>query len=251
MATQVKRRRGTAQQFEDSHFVGAEGEFTYDETNKTVRVHDGVTEGGFLLLKKPSADAPYSNTFKCKIKYNAQGLVIDGADLTTSDIPDLSETYATVVSLGSKVTKNADITPGTKCKITYDAKGLVTGGDDLSASDIPDLSATYSPVITVVSPTVSSNTYSLQANKVNSIELSAGASFSLPASSALDLTRLNQILVHLRLDSANISVSLGTTNYIGGAAPDLSQKGDYNVYYEWDGHLNAWCVGAVLKHLIS
>src|ERR1700744_3847078 len=47
--TQLKRRRGTAA----SHatFTGALGEFTFDTTNKTVRVHDGRQVGGFILLR--------------------------------------------------------------------------------------------------------------------------------------------------------------------------------------------------------
>lgn len=44
VATQVKRRRGTAE--ENNAFTGAEGEITVDLTNKTLRVHDGETQGG-------------------------------------------------------------------------------------------------------------------------------------------------------------------------------------------------------------
>lgn len=49
--------------------------------------------------------------------------------------------FATTVStsIGTKVTKNADIVGGTNTKITYDAKGLVTGGTSLAATDIPAL----------------------------------------------------------------------------------------------------------------
>ena len=71
---------------------------------------------------------------KTKITYDENGLVTGGANLTASDIPDLSGTY---------VAKNTAITGGTKAKITYDAKGLVTGGADLTADDIPDLSSKY------------------------------------------------------------------------------------------------------------
>ena len=46
-ATQVKRRRGTEAQ--NDAFTGAEGEITVDLTNMTLRVHDGVTQGGFVV----------------------------------------------------------------------------------------------------------------------------------------------------------------------------------------------------------
>ena len=46
-ATQVKRRRGTEAQ--NDAFTGAEGEITIDLTNMTLRVHDGVTQGGFVV----------------------------------------------------------------------------------------------------------------------------------------------------------------------------------------------------------
>ena len=47
MATQVQLRRGTAT--ENNSFTGAQGELTFDTTNKRVRIHDGATEGGFEL----------------------------------------------------------------------------------------------------------------------------------------------------------------------------------------------------------
>lgn len=50
MSRQIQFRRGTAD--EHKNFTGAEGEITVDLTNKTLRVHDGVTAGGTMLAKK-------------------------------------------------------------------------------------------------------------------------------------------------------------------------------------------------------
>jgi hypothetical protein len=47
MAIQVKFRRGSSGQH--NSFTGANGEITVDTTNKTLRVHDGVTVGGTRL----------------------------------------------------------------------------------------------------------------------------------------------------------------------------------------------------------
>lgn len=46
-AIQVQIRRGT--DAENDAFTGAEGEVTMDLTNKQLRVHDGVTQGGFKI----------------------------------------------------------------------------------------------------------------------------------------------------------------------------------------------------------
>lgn len=129
------------------------------------------------LATKVTANAAITGATKCKITYDAKGLVTAGADLSASDIPSLtlskiSDVTATATELNvldgitatttelnyvdgvtsaiqtqidNKVTKNAAITAGTATKITYDSKGLVTGGASLVASDIPDISATYVP----------------------------------------------------------------------------------------------------------
>ena len=47
VATQVKRRRGTTA--ENDAFTGAEGEITVDTERHELRVHDGVTQGGFKI----------------------------------------------------------------------------------------------------------------------------------------------------------------------------------------------------------
>lgn len=46
MATQLQLRRGTSAQH--TTFTGAFGELTYDSSFNSVRVHDGVTAGGYL-----------------------------------------------------------------------------------------------------------------------------------------------------------------------------------------------------------
>ena len=45
MTTQIQYRRGTTAQ--NNSFTGALGEITVDTTLKTLRVHDGATQGGF------------------------------------------------------------------------------------------------------------------------------------------------------------------------------------------------------------
>ena len=246
MATQVQRRRGTAAQ--NNAFTGALGEFTYDETNHTIRVHDGTTPGGYpLIVKDPNVSLPDVGDWNTKVKYDSQGLITGASTLTPGDIPDISATYATQAQLGTKITANAAISGGTYTKVTFDSKGLVTAGANLTPSDIPDISSVYTKRIPIVTPTVSDGIWSLQTNAINVINLGASATFAPPQSSALDLNILNQIVVQLKMQDVQ-QVNLGANvNYIGGAAPDLSQAGLYNIYYEWDNNESSWYVGAVLK----
>lgn len=92
VATQVKRRRGTAE--ENNAFTGAEGEITVDLTNKTLRVHDGETQGGTAVetqrnksttISKESTDAQYPSA-KAVVDYvstNSGGAMPVGAIFTT------------------------------------------------------------------------------------------------------------------------------------------------------------------------
>ena len=50
MAKQLQLGRGTAT--EHDTFTGANGEVTVDTTNKTLRVHDGTTAGGFPVARE-------------------------------------------------------------------------------------------------------------------------------------------------------------------------------------------------------
>lgn len=98
------------------------------------------------IQNKPSSlGTPITGATKTKITYDENGLVTAGADLSASDIPDLSATY---------VAKNTAITGATKTKITYDSKGLVTGGADLQASDIPNLTLSKISDVTVIATEV-------------------------------------------------------------------------------------------------
>lgn len=63
MATQLQLRKGTKVQ--NDMFTGAEGELTYDSTSKGLRVHDGVTQGGYLVdavveFQIPTAENNYT-----------------------------------------------------------------------------------------------------------------------------------------------------------------------------------------------
>ena len=68
MSKSVKIRRGST--LDHAQFAGAEGEITVDTTLDTIRVHDGVTLGGFPLLNSSKNSEVTSEEFKAnKILY--------------------------------------------------------------------------------------------------------------------------------------------------------------------------------------
>lgn len=59
MATQVQFRRGTTTQ--NNAFTGAAGEITYDTDIKTLRLHDGLTQGGGAVVATTTAAQTFLN----------------------------------------------------------------------------------------------------------------------------------------------------------------------------------------------
>ena len=69
MSTQVQFRRGTTS--ETSVFTGAVGEVTVDITKDTCVVHDGVTVGGFPLLRQDGSNSALNagSLSSCALKF--------------------------------------------------------------------------------------------------------------------------------------------------------------------------------------
>jgi hypothetical protein len=69
MATQIQLRRGTSA--ETAAFTGAVGEVTVDTTTDTVVVHDGVTVGGYPLLRADFVNSSLSpgSLSSCALKF--------------------------------------------------------------------------------------------------------------------------------------------------------------------------------------
>ena len=204
-------------------------------------------------MKKTTTLTPAT---KCKITYNEDGIITGGADLEMSDLPsELATTY---------VQANQPITPipagSYKCKIRYDAKGLVLDGSDLEVSDIPnnipqskiqnlqtDLAGKMDQ-ISVVVPTNSSGTIQLIDNAINKVVLTGSATLQSPAVSGDDLGKLHQLVVQLHKPDIAYTVTFADNKFFGtNAAPDISNVGYYNIYYEFDTTQNAWVLGAIRK----
>lgn len=70
------------------------------DTEATAGTSEVLAVNPKQLATKVTANASITGATKCKITYDSKGLVTGGADLSASDIPDISSTYVTVASKG-------------------------------------------------------------------------------------------------------------------------------------------------------
>lgn len=95
VATQVKRRRGTTA--ENDAFTGAEGEITVDTEKHELRVHDGLTQGGFKVGSGTGAlIIGQMLEVVGTADYTPVGcLLADGSEYTKAQFPDLWADFLT------------------------------------------------------------------------------------------------------------------------------------------------------------
>lgn len=118
----------------------------WDKLAGTIDLTDYYTrnEVDGLLDDKVDANSAITGATKCKITYDAKGLVTAGSNLAEADIPTLSISKISGLqsALDGKVDENTAISPvttATLLKIKYDAKGLITGSASVAGSDIPNI----------------------------------------------------------------------------------------------------------------
>lgn len=95
------------------------------------------------------------------------------------------------------------------------------------------------PVVTIPA---TSGTIALEDNTIYTGAITGAVTFSLPA--VTNATIYHQIKLMLTLPV--VTINWGTTNYIGGDAPDVSEAGQYMIYFDFVPNLNAWAVGAMI-----
>ena len=76
MATQLQLRKGT--RIQNDAFTGAEGELTYNSTDRGLRLHDGSTQGGaevpvLVYVQRPTAENGYTWARKYSDRWVEQG----------------------------------------------------------------------------------------------------------------------------------------------------------------------------------
>ena len=128
-----------------SDFVNS-GELTSALSGKADKMHShstsDITGLDAILSNKVTKNGAIIGATKTKITYDSNGLVINGADLSTSDIPNLpqSKIINLETNLSSKIDKGVGVVGATKTKITYNNDGIITGGADLVEADLPNIS---------------------------------------------------------------------------------------------------------------
>ena len=128
-----------------SDFVNS-GELTSALSGKADKIHShstsDITGLDAILSNKVTKNAAIIGATKTKITYDINGLVVNGADLSASDIPNLpqSKIINLETNLSSKIDKGVGVVGATKTKITYNNYGIITGGADLVEADLPNIS---------------------------------------------------------------------------------------------------------------
>ena len=128
-----------------SDFVNS-GELTSALSGKADKIHShstsDITGLDATLSNKVTKNEAIIGATKTKITYDSNGLVTGGADLSTSDIPNLpqSKIINLETNLSSKIDKGVGVVGATKTKITYNNDGIITGGADLVEADLPNIS---------------------------------------------------------------------------------------------------------------
>lgn len=128
-----------------SDFINS-GELTSALSGKADKIHSHSTSditGLYATLSnKVTKNEAIIGATKTKITYDSNGLVINGADLSASDIPNLpqSKIINLETNLSSKIDKGVGVVGAIKTKITYNNDGIITGGADLDEADLPNIS---------------------------------------------------------------------------------------------------------------
>jgi len=128
MATQVQFRRGTTG--ETATFVGAVGETTVDTTKNVSVIHDGVTPGGFPLLRQDGVNSSLSpgSLSSCALKFASDantGIISPGPDqfaIVTGGVARVTIDSSGTATFANSVTINGNLT----------VSGFVQSPDDLA-----------------------------------------------------------------------------------------------------------------------
>lgn len=156
MSTQVQYRRGTSAQ--NDAFTGALAEITVDTTNKVLRVHDGITAGGFALVGVAATQTLTNKTLNSvTITGTVTGNIIPSANVTydlgnsTNRFNDLWLSNSTIYLGSAQISANATsltltnpgggitVLSGTSPDIqasTVSATGNITGGNIIAIGTI-------------------------------------------------------------------------------------------------------------------
>lgn len=208
-------------------YIGAEGAYyTKSETDTLLNGKYDVSNPSGYITGITSTDVTTALGYT---PYNSSNP--SGYQANVIETIKVNGTAETVTS------KAVDIT------VPTDTNDLTNGAGFITSSDLNPYQL-KSPTINVLS---TSGNIALTDNSINSITPTGAVTFSLPT--VTDNTKFHQILVQINLTSVYaINLGLGQfANYFNKVAPDLSNVGIYNLYYEYDKADQNWVAGALPK----
>lgn len=125
MPTQVQFRRGSKAQ--NDLFSGAAGEIVVNNTNQSIRVHDGTTQGGFELARVDLSNHSGVGVLTATTFSGS----LTGTATSTTNIPNLTGDITSANTVTTLATVNSNTgsfgSGGAIPTITVNAKGLITG----------------------------------------------------------------------------------------------------------------------------
>lgn len=153
-----------------------------------------------------------------------------------------------VVTFGSaNVDFSNSQTRASFCQATGNGSLYYYVGDTVQDASLINAGAVLSDVTeikrrqSVISIHATSGTVALTDNTIYSGTMTGAMTFVLPT--VTDATKYHQIKAMLYLPV--VTINWGTTHYIGGEAPDVSEAGQYMIYWDYVPALSAWAVGAM------
>lgn len=170
-------------------------------------------------------------------KTAVENLVEDLASKANADLSNLDATgQAKLDAKANTSLSNLDATGQAK----FDAKADVSL-NNLDAAGQAKFDAKADKNIPVIGIPATSGTVTLADNTVYTGTMVGAMTFVLPT--VTDATQYHQIKAMLYLPV--VTIDWGTTHYIGGDAPDVSEAGNYMIYWDYVPALSAWAVGAM------
>lgn len=212
------------------------------------------------LKQKDTGDRLFPKTVKESIidleidqEYNAESTnaqsgtaVAEAIEDAITELPDVNNGLLTIQKNGTTVnTFTANASTDVTCNITVptDTNDLTNNAGFITSSALTP----YELKDKTVNVLSTSGTIALTDNSINTITPSGNITFTLPT--VTDNTVFHQILVQINMSTVyTIDLGLGATpHYFNNTAPDLSNVGVYNLYYEYDKANQYWVCGEIAK----